>query len=381
MEQVLEKTGLERVVRRKGSVTVQLFEPNMRVTVDSFSGKLFPVTLEDASKFSVKRHMIGVTKTQIIEFTSDMYGTGYMTAMDCHSIESLVKVKFKRGSIIAFHFKSNNVKRYNMFDCVECVSTIKSIMSQSGVSATHSSQKHSLNVANAQNLLEKVRSLEEQFSVNPSHSLVTELMDHLREAVECFGEANDDRYEGVIAHIQAFLQRADVLAILDPACHPLSRPSEAYTISVAGDNLARSEIPVAVAVADDIPKVASSFADSFSALASDLAAFEQLFSEANMEEDFEFEEEFANDHASSSLPGAGSANSELSGVDISTEFRTRPQRMDSLEFELNDMLGNISMEFESLVGNVDDIKVSNSSRRNSSIGGAEKDFDAFIASL
>jgi hypothetical protein len=61
--------------------------------------------------------------------------------------------------------------------------------------------------------------------------------------------------------------------------------------------------------------------------------------------------------------------------------------MDSLEYELNDMLGNISMEFESLVGNVDDIKVpsnsrkSDASRRNSSMGGGDVDFDAFVASL
>lgn len=277
---------------------------------------------------------------------------------------------------------------------MECVATIKSIMSQSGVSATHSSQKHSLNVATAQNLLEKVRSLEEQFSVNPSHSLVTELMDHLREAVECFGEANDDRYTGVIAHIQAFLQRADVLAILDPSSvRPPPPPADGASLSPPGDTTCSDiavDAPVAPVESVEAEQQPSnqrvyntSFAESFAALASDLAALEEAFSEVDAEDDFEFEEEFCKVRSADDA----TAFLEEVGGDHFPQIKSRPQRMDSLEYELNDMLGNISMEFESLVGNVDDIKVpsnsrkSDASRRNSSMGGGDVDFDAFVASL
>lgn len=53
------------------------------------------------------------------------------------------------------------------------------------------------------------------FDDNPTHKVISELMELFKEAAERFGQASDDRYLSVISLIQAFLQRQDVVAVLE----------------------------------------------------------------------------------------------------------------------------------------------------------------------
>lgn len=102
-----------------------------------------------------------------------------------------------------------------MPDSLECVNYVKSQMEARGISSTHISRKRSINVFTAEGLLQLVKELEQQFIKYPSHDLVLQMMDLLRESTECFGEANDDRYHLVVLYVQNFLCREDVTQILD----------------------------------------------------------------------------------------------------------------------------------------------------------------------
>ena len=385
MECVLEKSGrLNRfgsATSSSGLVTIQLFEPNMKVTAEKFPGKLFQVSSGDESMFTMKRYNIGISNMQIIEFISDIYNPTHMTTMDCHSMDSLVKVNFKRGSVITFHFRSGVTKKYMMFDCVECVSTIKNIMAQSGKSATHSSRKYSLNVANAQNLLDIVRSLEEQFSINPTHSLVITLMDHLREAVECFGEANDPRYEEVIAHIQNFLQRADVIALLDPPPPTTTLPpSDVENISPPRNSSLEARSSSRSAPASKKGHSSDEFTESSVALMRELSCMMDSWSEADAE-DGQLEAEAEE----TTLAVENQAVSAVMSGTMPTAPWGRRAKRDSLELsELNDMLGDMSAELESIVGTVghtDPPRKLTVTSRASSVGSCDLDFESFLASL
>lgn len=201
--------------RRKSNTSlIQSFEPGMQFSIDDLPGKVFLCSKEREEGRTTKLQYLGITKIQIIELI-DVYENKVVQVSECHQLSALSKVKFKRSEVITFQFQSGITKRYFMFDSSECVNYIKEQMSNSGISSTHTSRKHSLNVSTAQSLLSYVKELEEEFSKKPSHDLVMQMMDLLRESIECFGEANDDRYQLVVSYVQKFLIREDVLKILD----------------------------------------------------------------------------------------------------------------------------------------------------------------------
>jgi hypothetical protein len=212
--------------------------------------------------------------------------------VECHELSALVKVKYKRDEIITFQFHSGTVIRYYMFDSTACVAYIKQLMSKSGIPSTthltmpklstfflksssspstvsssrsnhhtphspsssssspspHSHSYSSSATASAfsqqktpitsHNLLFYIKEIEYQFTLKPSHDLVIQMVDLLRDAVECFGETEEDedshddekkrkskesggdgsggqRSQSIVSYVQQFLQRDDVIEILD----------------------------------------------------------------------------------------------------------------------------------------------------------------------
>jgi hypothetical protein len=238
---------------------IQKYEPGIRFPIKTFNGKIFLCTKDKdpqqshntlSSSVIHKLHYLGITQHQLIELSplprtvavtgagAAEGGTGegeegagedeVVLVQECHEMNGLKRVKFKRGEIITFEFHSGVLKRYFMFDSAECVSYVKQQMTNSGIQSTQISNKSKMSGASTngsnvsggvpmttQSLLNYVKDLEYQFSLRPSHELVIQMVDILREAAECFGEADDERYQTIISYVQGFLQRDDVIQILD----------------------------------------------------------------------------------------------------------------------------------------------------------------------
>lgn len=241
---------------------IQRYEPGIRFPIETFQGKIFLCTKvketdaiqqqsqQQQQHIPQKLQYLGITQYQIIELipqsylspptatatpsasitttnsNSSSHQEDLMIVYACHELNALNKVKFKRSEVITFQFQSGLVKRYYMYDSAECVDYVKQQMNNSGITATHISKKKEYNMTTAQSLLAYVKELEYQFCLHPSHDLVIQMVDLLREAAECLGEANDDRYQSVVVYVQNFLQRDDVIKILDQANHVSEKPSK-----------------------------------------------------------------------------------------------------------------------------------------------------------
>mmetsp|Transcript_23031 Transcript_23031/g.33700 ORF Transcript_23031/g.33700 Transcript_23031/m.33700 type:complete len:380 (+) Transcript_23031:57-1196(+) len=374
-----------RFSKKSDHVAVQTYEPGMHVHSADFPGKIFACTLESSKDSfieklnlpSAHKNFLGVSKTQIIEFVGSL---NRLTVGDCHEMSSLVKVKFKRGEIITFQFKSNYTKRYLMFDCAECVNYIKQQMCNSGIQATHTSRKRSLNIATAQGILDTVKDLEEKFSLNPSHHLVTEVMDLLRGAVECLGEANDTRYIAVITHIQNFLQRADVVRILDEISlndkQRKGRASDTDEIETpAEQEVNSSEVGCKEGVETEGATLRHR---SHKSIDAELALLEKAM--AGVDIDDVFAEEAFDEYESDSR----SLNPQDNSICNENE-------KDEIEIELHDMLADMSMELDSIVGASSDTTQLQMEKKRVSITpnlqprisseSVDDDIDGFISTL
>jgi len=107
-----------------------------------------------------------------------------------------------------------------MNDALACVNFIKANMASIGIEGSASIKSPSKfannlkTIESAQAFYDQTIALENQFSVSPDVEIVRQVMDLMREATERFSEANDERYTGVISHIKSFLQRKDVDLLL-----------------------------------------------------------------------------------------------------------------------------------------------------------------------
>jgi len=136
--------------------------------------------------------------------------------MNIHQLQSLAKVQIQKDkSNIVFQFQSGLSKVISTTEAMACCECIKKEMKSSGVEAHHWSPVIEQQVSTGYELLETVHQLEEQFSLEPSFQLLESMMTLTREAVECLGEAQDERHIKALRRMQAFLSRADVIELLD----------------------------------------------------------------------------------------------------------------------------------------------------------------------
>ena len=198
-----------------------LFAPGTEVQVSRFNPEeIFPYTTYYKVKplFPVpqirKRFML-VTNAQVVDMTVHSFKVSLATVTDVHAMSDLLKVKYKKGEVISLTFVGDKIQQYGMKDTERCLQYIRLKMSENGVKANMVTNRYKKNIATAQGLLDTIRELESDFAEEPSYELVITVMEVLRDAVELFGEANDSRYLRALDHIQAFLQRPDVIEILD----------------------------------------------------------------------------------------------------------------------------------------------------------------------
>jgi hypothetical protein len=197
------------------------------ISFHDFPGKLFEYSPpRDGKKrpsipgmegILMKKPYLGISSDSIIEFKSNSRtNSSKLIVQEAHPLKEIYQVRFK-NEMMTVVYRDRIERQYQLNDCCnDCVNYLRHLMMKNGMNLLSQSSKDSmLNIQTAQNLLDVVNSLECQFVLQPSHHLVIEVMTLLKDAVEFFGEANDQRYHSAVKNIQTFLQRKDVLDVLN----------------------------------------------------------------------------------------------------------------------------------------------------------------------
>ena len=203
---------------RMHQVAFSHYEIGNQIYMPNVNGKIFKChRLHNITKVRSSRALV-ITEHQLIEMAVNTFESGFGTVLEVHHLESLSKINFKKitAGLFTLTFSSGHILQFVMADPIAFVDYLKEKMLQRGIiGAVTNNPTNTKHIENANSFYSATRETEAQFSLNPSYKLIEKIMDLLREAVEQFAEGGDDRYLAVIDHIQKFLQRADVTAILD----------------------------------------------------------------------------------------------------------------------------------------------------------------------
>ena len=173
----------------------------------------------DSSKLIMCRYLLAVTDTQVIEMYPHASKSNTVITTEIHELKGLLKVKFKKAEnhglgFIVLEYRGGKLSKLLMKDPSLCVEFIKEKMSMIGMhSAVKSKHENELN--NALAYFNLAVEFETSFSLNPSIESIKEMMELLKKAAEKFDAINDESYIAVLQYIKSFLQRADVIKILD----------------------------------------------------------------------------------------------------------------------------------------------------------------------
>lgn len=186
--------------------------------------------LENISILKHRARLLLVTCDEIVVCTPNPFKRGEASVMEVWQIEDLDKLRFKRGAngVLSLTFKHSRECKFLMPNAYDCVEYIKATMSRRGIEGSHTTKmKGSLQqIQSAEAFLETTKDLMSHFAVEPSVSLIQEIMELLRESAERFGAQNDDRYMLVVQEIKSFLQREDVTNLLQAGTRPGKVPVE-----------------------------------------------------------------------------------------------------------------------------------------------------------
>ena len=194
------------------------YEIGNQIYMPNVNGKIFKChRLHKITNVRSSR-ALAITEHQLIEMAVNPSEIGFGTVLEVHHLEGLSKINFKKitAGLFTLTFSSGHILQFVMADPIAFVDYLKEKMLLRGIiGAVTNNPTNTKHIENANFFYSATRETEAQFSLNPSYKLIEKIMDLLREAVEQFAEGGDDRYLAVIDHIQKFLQRADVTAILD----------------------------------------------------------------------------------------------------------------------------------------------------------------------
>jgi len=215
-------------VERSLAVKTPTLEIGAEYSVYSISGTVFECCIMvpikdgrgiDSSKLIMCRYLLAVTDTQVIEMYPHTSKSNTVITTEIHELKGLLKVKFKKAEnhglgFIVLEYRGGKLSKLLMKDPSVCVEFIKEKMSMIGMQSAVKS-KHENELNNALAYFNLAVEFETSFSLNPSIESIKEMMELLKKAAEKFDAINDESYIAVLQYIKSFLQRADVIKILD----------------------------------------------------------------------------------------------------------------------------------------------------------------------
>ena len=158
-----------------------------------------------------------ITKTQVIQLVLSRSKNDICIVLGINNLSTLTKLKFKRhDGRLSLIFNNSERINYYVENVIECIAIIQKAMSIVGIEGTPSSKKApSKKIETAEKMFDATLKLVEQFNQAPNIDIVLHVMDVLRESAERFSEANNNKYQDVITFIKVFLQKDEVIQLLD----------------------------------------------------------------------------------------------------------------------------------------------------------------------
>ena len=203
------------------------YEPGLQINLETLQAEETTILLFSCSRlipptFAARRRVVALTKMGgiLIEFAPNPNKIGYGKVLETHHVSNLSHIKFNRGSstVVSLTFKNHASLHYQCVDPAPFIDGIQQVLSTLGL---HGHRKRNTrdagHVKTAEDFLSLVHEIESRFSLQPSIRHVDKIMDLLREATELFSLADDDRHRSVLTQIQNFLQREDVINVLEIA--------------------------------------------------------------------------------------------------------------------------------------------------------------------
>lgn len=227
----------------KDCLDADLF-PSFAVVLDSLSGH---------SSIGEKR-FVGVSVKQVFELSVSDRGGGWLFVQDAHPLDALAKLRFRKGDekksgLLMLELKSGTTLKYLLRDPLPCVDAIRRQMNANGITGNVTravgNSTRFVEIKNAQEVFQRAAEISANFGDRPNIELVREMMDILRIATEKFAAANDLQFEQVQQFARGFLQRADVLAVLDTAAAVDAPPNLNEKISPKTEEMAQETVATA----------------------------------------------------------------------------------------------------------------------------------------
>jgi len=330
-----------------------VIEVGSEIVLRTVQGEIFdclvtmPMNPPGTSRVRCK-YLLAITDTQIVELYPHSTKMGVAVAAECHDLQALVKLKFKKGEdgVLLLEYKNGKISKLIMDNPGVCVDHIKNKMKEVGINGSVKNKTDRI-VESAQSYFDQVKSIEKQFAFSPSVEYVQEMMDLLRRATEKFSEVNDSNYLEVMKFIRSFLQRPDVNNILEASVTPLkaSRPTNAGAgatpVSVAPNTLRTEEITPSQLLTPTESQYSMKLPD----IDAELSTLRNALT-------YQFEEDDHHDfHSRDATP-------------------KKPSAPESAEkCELTDMLDKMNLEFDSLLSSFEE----NSDSANTGLGKVEEE--------
>jgi hypothetical protein len=205
-----------------------MLDTDQEVILNTVDGRLFECSLDTSISvlefLPLPRTSICITDTQIAELLPIMWRPGQSTVGEVYLLSNLEKLNFRRGEYITLHLKGGKMTRFNMKDSHACAKYLQEQMKKIGKIGKTSLTPRKANIANnAKALFVRAKELEANFDANPSHKVVLQIVNILREATELIGEVSsdvdDESYKHIVQYFHAFLRRSDVIRLLDSEGH------------------------------------------------------------------------------------------------------------------------------------------------------------------
>jgi hypothetical protein len=198
-----------------GDMKIQILSRGDEVNINNLHiEQLFNCRLSQEIEYVRK---LFITKTQVIQLIHSRSKNDTYIVLGINNLSTLTKLKFKRhDGRLSLIFNNSERINYYVENVIECIAIIQKAMSIVGIEGTPSSKKApSKKIETAEKMFDATLKLVEEFNQAPNIDIVLHVMDVLRESAERFSEANNNKYQDVITFIKVFLQKDEVIQLLD----------------------------------------------------------------------------------------------------------------------------------------------------------------------
>eukprot|EP00612_Vaucheria_litorea_P007915 CAMPEP_0171480208 /NCGR_PEP_ID=MMETSP0946-20130122/5918_1 /TAXON_ID=109269 /ORGANISM="Vaucheria litorea, Strain CCMP2940" /LENGTH=434 /DNA_ID=CAMNT_0012011355 /DNA_START=24 /DNA_END=1328 /DNA_ORIENTATION=+ len=207
-------------------VLAEGFSAGQVVHVDNLRGALFPCRKAGSGILKGAGISPGiylaVKGQQILELSAHQTTLNVAIVRNVYQITDLAKIRYSRGKSITLVMRgeTGDVEdedeiMYYMNQSYQCMQIITKTLQQLGIPRHQSNSSAEQKVDAAKEVLQKIEDNQKAFADEPTVENVRKIMDLYRQAAELFGVVDDDRAHEVVSKMHAFLQKDDVISILD----------------------------------------------------------------------------------------------------------------------------------------------------------------------